>query len=315
MSMINYLRWRVVIVFTWDAYVIKIGLCFWPLGLGNFIDRSESCPFSSPSSEIGEGYSRWSVFQQDRLLSAFLTAHLTGAWARQTAYSPHTAPAIVCAPYLLTGHHTLGVVRVKRKTPAGVDSRRIIGADRWWWWWWGWCICSQTPNDKLRQRVVWGGVEAVFFCYFFTFCNGGCLARDAESRLRAESPASKALLSSSGILQHCTMALDVQTFVVFIVIAVLVLVNVLLMFILGTRWWIRVRGPLRLCVGYASVKEDWRESERAFIESGDTQHSNMATHWNEWRWYNICIYLSPDFSVMSCPLTVCCSCWWCFGGR
>jgi hypothetical protein len=32
-----------------------------------------------------------------------------------------------------------------------------------------------------------------------------------------------------------TMALDVQTFVVFMVIAVLVLVNVLLMFILGTR--------------------------------------------------------------------------------
>ena len=31
------------------------------------------------------------------------------------------------------------------------------------------------------------------------------------------------------------MALDVQTFVVFMVIAVLVLVNVLLMFILGTR--------------------------------------------------------------------------------
>lgn len=36
-------------------------------------------------------------------------------------------------------------------------------------------------------------------------------------------------------LQRCAMALDVQTCAVFTVIAVLVLVNVLLMFILGTR--------------------------------------------------------------------------------
>lgn len=35
--------------------------------------------------------------------------------------------------------------------------------------------------------------------------------------------------------QRCAMALDVQTCAVFTVIAVLVLVNVLLMFILGTR--------------------------------------------------------------------------------
>lgn len=35
--------------------------------------------------------------------------------------------------------------------------------------------------------------------------------------------------------QRCAMALDVQTCVVFTVIAFLVLVNVLLMFILGTR--------------------------------------------------------------------------------
>ncbi|KAM9327211.1 uncharacterized protein [Dendropsophus ebraccatus] len=34
---------------------------------------------------------------------------------------------------------------------------------------------------------------------------------------------------------HCTMTLDVQTVVVFAVIVVLLLVNVILMFFLGTR--------------------------------------------------------------------------------
>lgn len=36
-------------------------------------------------------------------------------------------------------------------------------------------------------------------------------------------------------LLHCTMTLDIQTIVVFAIIVVLVLVNVILMFLLGTR--------------------------------------------------------------------------------
>ncbi|XP_068103650.1 uncharacterized protein [Hyperolius riggenbachi] len=55
----------------------------------------------------------------------------------------------------------------------------------------------------------------------------------AEQRLTPQNhPAPR--LDNYNVL-HCTMTLDVQTVVVFAVIVVLLLVNVILMFFLGTR--------------------------------------------------------------------------------
>lgn len=108
--------------------------------------------------------------------------------------------------------------------------------------------CNSACRVKTRS-VAW---EAVFpAVFFFSICSQMVDAvwtvKFKQSRSRPEQSSSERLPSSrhgahrhgsSGIphaLQHCTMALDVQTFVVFTVIAVLVLVNVLLMFILDTR--------------------------------------------------------------------------------
>lgn len=108
--------------------------------------------------------------------------------------------------------------------------------------------CNSACRVKTRS-VAW---EAVFpAVFFFSICSQMVDAvwtvKFKQSRSRPEQ-SSSARLPSSGqaahrhrssriylALQHYTMALDVQTFVVFTVIAVLVLVNVLLMFILGTR--------------------------------------------------------------------------------
>lgn len=55
-----------------------------------------------------------------------------------------------------------------------------------------------------------------------------------EPRLTTENSGPVHHLEYYSLLQ-CTMTLDVQTAVVFTVIVILVLVNVLLMFFLGTR--------------------------------------------------------------------------------
>ncbi|XP_060106077.1 uncharacterized LOC128031833 homolog [Heteronotia binoei] len=55
----------------------------------------------------------------------------------------------------------------------------------------------------------------------------------AEQRLTAASLPAPHLEHYSVL--HCTMTLDVQTVVVFSVIVLLLLVNVILMFFLGTR--------------------------------------------------------------------------------
>ncbi|XP_070614408.1 small integral membrane protein 39 [Erythrolamprus reginae] len=56
----------------------------------------------------------------------------------------------------------------------------------------------------------------------------------AEPRLSAPGLPAPPALEHYSVL-HCTMTLDVQTVVVFAVIALLLLVNVVLMFFLGTR--------------------------------------------------------------------------------
>ncbi|KAJ6663195.1 hypothetical protein lerEdw1_010331 [Lerista edwardsae] len=67
--------------------------------------------------------------------------------------------------------------------------------------------------------------------------HGGCMDSLAEPRVTAPSlpvAAAAPRLEHYSVL-HCTMTLDVQTVVVFAVIVVLLLVNVVLMFFLGTR--------------------------------------------------------------------------------
>ncbi|KAM3827768.1 uncharacterized protein M6D78_014732 [Vipera latastei] len=56
----------------------------------------------------------------------------------------------------------------------------------------------------------------------------------AEQRLTAPGLPAPPHLEHYSVL-HCTMTLDVQTVVVFSVIVLLLLVNVILMFFLGTR--------------------------------------------------------------------------------
>nr|XP_056715240.1 uncharacterized LOC128031833 homolog [Euleptes europaea] len=56
----------------------------------------------------------------------------------------------------------------------------------------------------------------------------------AEQRLTAAASLPAPPLEHYSVL-HCTMTLDVQTVVVFSVIVLLLLVNVVLMFFLGTR--------------------------------------------------------------------------------
>lgn len=75
----------------------------------------------------------------------------------------------------------------------------------------------------------------LYFSSTFYNCNGGCMDNcTADPRLTAENNLPVHHLEYYSLLQ-CTMTLDVQTVVVFTVIAILVLVNVILMFFLGSR--------------------------------------------------------------------------------
>ncbi|XP_069066748.1 uncharacterized protein [Pleurodeles waltl] len=55
-----------------------------------------------------------------------------------------------------------------------------------------------------------------------------------EQRLTSQALAAQHQLDQYSVM-HCSMTLDVQTVVVFSVIVLLLLVNVVLMFFLGTR--------------------------------------------------------------------------------
>lgn len=170
--------------------------------------------------------SQWSVFIQDRLSTAqpISWSPLTGRQLSSCDQPAHSL-SLVCFENLLAWESAgLGEEAKHRQVlTSGEKSRcRLMTMMMV-------RMMHLFPCQYELQHAVWRG----HLFHIFPNCNGGFLGRFGSTYLDGRAEYQKAHLSTGP--QRCAMALDVQTCAVFTVIAVLVLVNVLLMFILGTR--------------------------------------------------------------------------------